>query len=358
MPASSVKITPKSFIQKYSIILNKKSTRNKKRISDADFEILKSRDYNQLDSINYRVPQLRIMCKHYGLKASGNKDELLSSLYNFLRLSESASPIQKCFRAFIVKQYALAKGPKWKQPKCWVNQEDFLTFTNWQDIPPLQYFTYENDINHVYGFDIVSLTTYISKTETPENPYTREAFPESVIERLRKVSRISSILNFDLNLGIHIPDPDMPSLDESVQLRTTNVFQTMDGYNHYTNSEWFSELSKESLITFLKELADIWQYRAGLPPETRREICPPHGNPFIEVRINQLPGKPLLEIKRIALGVIEFMINRGVTNEMCGLGVYYVLTGLTIVSSGAATAYPWLYDSVAQHNAPSPDNLD
>ena len=40
------------------------------------------------------------------------------------------------------------------------------------------------------------------------------------------------------------------------------------------------------------------------------------------------------------------MINKGINNEYRSLGALYILTALTLVSSDAASALPWLYDSV------------
>ena len=58
----------------------------------------------------------------------------------------------------------------------------------------------------------------------------------------------------------------------------------------------------------------------------------------------------ILDVKNIILGVLEKLVKRGVTQDERGLGVYYVLTTLTLVSPEAAQAMPWLYDSVAPLN--------
>jgi hypothetical protein len=40
------------------------------------------------------------------------------------------------------------------------------------------------------------------------------------------------------------------------------------------------------------------------------------------------------------------MINKGINENSCLLGSYYVLCALTIVSSDAANTLPWLYEAV------------
>ena len=41
------------------------------------------------------------------------------------------------------------------------------------------------------------------------------------------------------------------------------------------------------------------------------------------------------------------MTKKGVNEESSKLGCFYVLSALTLVSEEAATALPWLYESVA-----------
>ena len=44
----------------------------------------------------------------------------------------------------------------------------------------------------------------------------------------------------------------------------------MDSLGNYTDSKWFTDLNKFNLIKFLKELLDIWNYRANLSLETKK----------------------------------------------------------------------------------------
>ena len=52
-------------------------------------------------------------------------------------------------------------------------------------------------------------------------------------------------------------------------------------------------------------------------------------------------------LSNISLTLIEKFVNSGINEESRSLGCYYILTALTLVSSGAAQALPWLYESVA-----------
>ena len=49
-------------------------------------------------------------------------------------------------------------------------------------------------------------------------------------------------------------------------------------------------LTNDKIITFIRELYDIWNYRANLSLQTQRLICPPIGRPFSSININTLNG--------------------------------------------------------------------
>ena len=44
----------------------------------------------------------------------------------------------------------------------------------------------------------------------------------------------------------------------------------------------------------MRELADLWHYRANLSQEVKREICPPHGNPFTGININSFQNRLII----------------------------------------------------------------
>ena len=338
-------ISPKSFIQKYSISLSKKPIRKRKRIIDNNFVIPTYDDYIFLETNNYRIAQLKEICRHYKLKIGGNKDELTFRIFNYLRLSKSAKKIQRFALACIANIYSKCRGKNWYKPSTWVNDTDFLTLSSWDTISPTQYFTCTNASGQIYGFDLITLATYLKKSKTPLNPYTREPFSIKTIERLTQAIALSNA--FKINIQYEESEPDSVSLQQAIRHRIVALFQTIDSYNNYTESEWFSCLSKPQLIKFMRELIDIWAYRANLSNDKKREICPPTGNPFYRINVAQFQTMDLLSIQQAILGVLEKIVTSGVTQDDKNMGALYVLTALTLVSESAREAIPWLYDSVA-----------
>jgi hypothetical protein len=128
-----------------------------------------------------------------------------------------------------------------------------------------------------------------------------------------------------------------------IELKTVTLFQNIDALGNYSNAQWFLSLNRTQLIKFMRELIDIWEYRANISIETKKAICFPSGNPF-----NRLPNLQIIEnidhIRKAILEVMEKMVNTGIDKDNKCLGAYYILSALTLVNNDAATALPWLYE--------------
>ena len=99
-----LKISPKSFIHND---LFKRNTvpvlKKRKKVSDDDFTIPEINEYELLLKNNYNVKQLRSMCRFYNQKVGGNKPQLISLIYNYLRFSFFSIKIQKSLRGYLVR---------------------------------------------------------------------------------------------------------------------------------------------------------------------------------------------------------------------------------------------------------------
>jgi hypothetical protein len=135
---------------------------------------------------------------------------------------------------------------------------------------------------------------------------------------------------------------------KTIELRALTLFQNIDALGNYSNAQWFLTLNKIQLIKFLRELADIWCYRAPLTVETKRAISPPLGNPFTRMAsYNSLQIMDNLDdVRKHILDIMDKFVNIGVDKDSKYLGASYVLSALTLVNNDAATALPWLYQAV------------
>jgi hypothetical protein len=330
-------------------VSKKKQTVKKLRrqtVIEEDFVIPKFHEYQKLKQCNYKVKFLKEMCRHYKQKISGNKHELVVRLYNHLRLSSSIVKVQRVWKKYLLKVYNKLRGPGRFNRKLCVNETDFFTMEDIASVPFSDIYTYRDKKGQVYAFEITSIFNLFKKgTSRTTNPYNRDPFPTHVRDDLKRILQISKVLGEAIDVSIE--EPETIPIEKQLELRATGLFHAIDSLGNYTDPAWFNNLQRIMLIRFIRELSDIWNYRAQLSHQIKREICPPYGNPFGSLNMRALPVYPEDQIKRIALNIIETMVKQGATESNRSLGANYVLCALTLVSPEAAESLPWLYQSVA-----------
>ena len=335
------------------------------KIVDEDFNVPNYKEYNHLLTTNYSVSQLKLIAKHHKLKTTGNKEYLKKRIYNYLYFSYNIINIQKIVRYNLTKKYIKLHGPGFYNKTLCSNDVDFCTLDNLTNIPYNQFISFKDDNDHVYGFDVLSLynlfmkVTKNNKTRTPndltsnndgllnvQNPFTNICFSYKVLKQLLEYIKLSSLLK--IHIDLNYDDLAHLSINKQAEMKILTLFQRIDSLGNYTNIKWFLELDKYGLIRFIRELVDIWNYRANLSQETKREIVPPRGNPFYDehINVNNLPQYNFTQIRKYSIAIIDLMINKGINENSCLLGSYYVLCALTMVSSEAANTLPWLYEAV------------
>ena len=195
---------------------------------------------------------------------------------------------------------------------------------------------------------IPMLNVLFDKTKThTRNPYNRQVFSDKIKKDFFKLLNISKLCKFIIKTQIE--NPLEITEEKKLELKTVSIFQEIDNLGNYTDVKWFNSLHKINIIRFIRELYDIWNYRASLSFATKREICPPIGNPFLNISLSILPSLHFLKLKKDALNIMEIMITRGINDSSRCLGANYILCALTLVSSDAANNLPWLYQSVSNN---------
>lgn len=320
---------------------NFNKTQNK--LSD---EILKYEEYDKIITHKSTIQQLKMIAKHHHLKTTGIKEELINRIYNYLRLSFYAHKIQKTYRKHIIRLYNTYHGPAVIYRNKCTNETDFLSLENVNEIPYSQFYSYTDIDNHIYGFDIISLYNWMNKSnEKCINPYNRNPFPNNIKEELNQLIKFSKIVHIPIHINIENEINKMP-IKKKIQLSAISLFQKMDELGNYTDVKWFTSLNTHKLITFLRELYDIWNYRAQLTITTKREIYPLN-DIFIHVNMSSVNYLDYYQLNQLVLSIINKFINFGINKDSQYLGASYVLSALTLVNEDAANAMPWLYQSVA-----------
>ena len=320
----------------------------KEKINDDDISIPKFNEYTLLYKNNYSVSQLKTIAKNYKLKVTGNKPQLVSRLFSFLFLSHAILKVQKRFRGHLRRRYNNCHGPAAKKRALCTNDTDFYSMDELKDLPIEQFFSFKDEDGFIYGFDLLSIYNLVYKCNgVIRNPYNRHPISSKIIDNLKLLLRLSKL--FKIQICTEIKDITLEvSCKKSLELRILALFQNIDALGNYSDSKWFLNLNRNQLGRLIRELIDIWAYRANLSEDIKREICPPVGNPFGRLsNFSQLQHSDNLDdIRKYVLEVLEKFVNTGVNRDSKSLGAYYVLGALTLVSVEAATALPWLYQAL------------
>ena len=272
------------------------------------FKILKHHQYNDLYRCKYTVSELKKLCHYYKQKTTGKKEELVKRMHDYLRNSHYVYKIQSVWKRKLIKQLIVSRGPGYKDREKCTNETDFYTMEDVKDIPARQFISFQDKEGGIYGFIILSIFNMILKTKLPLiNPYNREEIHKNVIQHLYSIIKISKI--FGVSLELQIEEPEHFTREKKAEMRALKLFQDMNDLGNYSEHKWLITLQKIQLIRFIKEIIDIWNYRAQLSQDVKREICPPYGNPFIDTNLFLLPRLETVELQELSLNLIDKLIN-------------------------------------------------
>lgn len=303
--------------------------------------------------------------KSYRVHKHGNKPELVERLRAFFDKWTKVLRIQRRFRDFLATRAFRLRGPAYFDLSKCVNATDFFTMDPLSEIDRLHLYSYADAKEFVYGFDVFSLIHLYKREGKILNPYTREEMnvrdicslfrkirilhPDSCVEKNVHISDLNRVRK-TRNHVIHTPtlrerriatrNAELEGL--SVERRIEEVFIAIDRLGNYTQSHWFSELSKNDYYRFYQSYYDWWN---RLPGSTKRDICYAT-NPFSNIRLRPYHEVEIHEYREACLALMEHMVYTGADEGQQALGALHVLRQLTRVSYLARNALPWLVDSV------------
>lgn len=300
------------------------------------FIIPKIHEYTFLNEYNYTLPQLKQICIFYNIKQSGSKLDLYKRIYNYLLCSFFIQKIQKLWRGYLQRLCNHLRGPAYKNLSICVNESDFLTMDPLHDISIYQIFTFKEN-NIIYGCDLKSIYEWIKKSNI--NPYTRLEFENSTLNNVHRLIIISNCLQFHINI----------TSDYSIvsyQSKIIHLLSIIDSYGYYTNPDWVLSLNRIQIIRFLRELYNIWNFKLMIPTTLKRNICPPRGNPFNNINLDEIIHFNINDVKKSNMIILSKFITAGINQEYKYLGSTYILMALTKINSNVAISYPWLFESI------------
>ena len=309
--------------------------------------IPQNKDFKCFDKKKYTLDQLKQICRYFKLKVTGKKDILFNRIYDCLKYNYFIIKIQSLFRTIIIlKFFKIKEKYSWKKYLSYINETDLYNLEPIKDIDFYNFFGFTDENNNSFGFSLYDLDKIISNTRRNNNvlnPYNKTEIQKNIIDDFKNIYKMSQKLNF-----IKSNKKIIVRQKFNIKYEIIDLFQHFDDLGNYTNINWFLQLNRIKLIRYYKELMDIWNYRANLTMQIKREICPPHGNPFTHnPYANDFRHSTLVRIQEIVYSVMCNITKNSINEDRKILGTFYVLSALTLVSEDAANSMPWLYQSVS-----------
>jgi hypothetical protein len=373
-------IITNDFVEKYNIT----------NINNDNEKILDYVEYCKTNILltKYKIPELKKIAKHHNIKITGTKPVLISRIKTHFHRIKLAIKIQALFRGFVLRISLKLRGPALKNRTICVNDNDFVSLEPIDEIEIENFYSYTDSKNFTYGFDIGSLAQSLKQKGKLENPYNREKLDTACVNNIKRLHSLSFIVfpefknnheriiinqrnarfqnrNYIINTHndninyvnrqnvIFTPEQQnrisrlIETRNTSLSQRIINLFMEIDQLGNYTQISWFESLNIDSFVRLYGHLYDIWYTRSQTPREIRVNICP-FPNPFSNSNYRYLTGAYGLDpIKTACVEAFENLVFTGSDDEYRKLGAIYVLIALSMVSTGAREAMPWLYESVS-----------
>jgi hypothetical protein len=223
------------------------------------------------------------------------------------------------------------------------NPSDFFSGDTVEEIPLCDIVSFVS-AGKGYIMDIKSAISLLehatASKEKPLNPFNRTLLPDLFLKRVGLRSKTSKSKTAKKEAA-WAPMEAM-SETQKTALAATDVFSGIESLGYYTDPSWFIDLSRHELQRLYIEIADIWCHRAALSPQDKKRICPtgsPLGMPVSTALIMNQKA-----LRHHVLNTCRVLTAAAPAHSDKQLGVMYVLGALSIVSPGAAVAYPWLVE--------------
>jgi hypothetical protein len=304
-----------------------------------------------------RIPEIKAALRHRNVRFKANGKKRV--LYDLLVESMSAERVQSagclrdlvklqaCVRGWLVRNRLRVHGAAIFNRSICNNAVDPVTLTELDDIPaqfmfsfsitrpdieiPPEEFFSNPDPKVTYGFDVRSLKSLLEKTMM-ENPFTREALPKSVQDRIHACFEVASPFRRVLS-----PRIATGSVDEQAFKCFHDIYLAT---GCFVDEAWFLRLDRLRLIDMFRHCYNTWRYRIGATPEIRRRFVPPGVHVFSNY--GEMLGANPYHLRRILLSDFEKLLSHPQDPADRCTAAMWILIALTTVSDEAADALPHL----------------
>lgn len=205
------------------------------------------------------------------------------------------------------------------------NDEDFYTYETKYEIESKYFFSYKDNQNNYWCFDIRSLKKLIDMNY--DNPYTTQAIPINVKNKVTEFVNLLSSKKESIIINSNITT-DRKTI---VKQKYVDLFSQIEYSGYSCDVNWILDLNIHKLKKLYRELEDIWNYRANLSSQLKMDIAPPTGRLFIMPVSDYINCNSKLELQEILASELIKVLGANSQANM-NLAFMYIIIGLSIVS--------------------------
>ena len=284
-------------------------------------------------------------------KKSFKKDVLFKILSNKIEKfkyynenNNSIIKVQRYFRYKYKKINSQLRGPGFLNKKSCNNNEDFFTYETINELDEEYFFSYKDDYNVIWFFDIRSLMKLIEMNQP--NPYTMVPFNNEILLKCNKLIDYLKSRNITLTFIDEMKELKKDKkniLKQKMVDLSANIERT--GYSF--NIEWFTLLNTIQLKKLYYILEDIWNYRANLSIEMKIKMCPPNGIVFNKSHneIRQTNSKDTMR-DNIVSDILKFNNAQDNSDERLGYMLFLMGLGTPPINPSICEVHPWILHSI------------
>jgi hypothetical protein len=231
-------------------------------------------------------------------------------------------------------------------PEAAENKTDIFSLDPVELIPTLYRWSYVDTKNHLWLFDVrsLSMTRAQAANEEFQNPYTREKIPETAEKQFQ--ARCTWLRNRKY-CTVHTSTTEL-SPDQLWHQRLLDVTMKYDSLGYHTCLPWFEDLHIVRLFAFYNELWELWFYRLNLPSAVKQQVVPNWNSVESPLfRYTPLETRTRLEKQwwqRTVLDLLDRLVSSAQQKEHKILGALYGMTAFAIISPQVRHHYPWLVE--------------
>ena len=272
----------------------------------------------------------------------------LRNTYITRKFHQAVRQIQDWWRRSLPSLRYRQQGPSMNLYTLSQNTTEVYSMEPLEKIPRLFFFSYSDSHKNIWSFDIRSLSHILAEGKALENPYTREAFTQKTLQKVRE--RVAYLRK--RKYPVLYLQGDNLSQEQEWNQRVLDVFMKLESLGYSAACSWFHSLTVVHHNNFYKMMFELWNWRLGLSSAEKELIVPGHMKSQTKLfrwqpEVVASKNHNLRWWQKHNLWLIQTFIEKSQDKGKNALGAVYIMMGIVHVSDEAAEAYPWIVDTMS-----------